>query len=126
MSQTEERYQKEINDLQEELKNFKEEKERVRNIVSHIGDMPASRTKLANLLFILIIASSGVVSVFAGREWRLVMIEIATITLSVKIIYLMHCQSKVNHFKLWVLSSIEWRLNEVNKRVRQIDKKVKG
>jgi hypothetical protein len=126
MSENEETYQKEINDLQEELKHFKEEKERVRKIVGQIGEMPTFRTKLVNLLFIVIIAISIIVSFFAGKEWRLVMIEVTAIALSVKIIYLMHCQGRVNHFKLWVLSSIEWRLNEVDKRVRQIDKNMKG
>jgi hypothetical protein len=31
----------------------------------------------------------------------------------------MHSQARVNHFQLWILSSLEWRLNEV---VKEIDK----
>jgi hypothetical protein len=48
------------------------------------------------------------------------MIELASAAVSVKIIYLIHCQMRVNHFKLWVLSSIEWRLNELTRLVRKI------
>jgi archaellum component FlaC len=27
---------------------------------------------------------------------------------------------KINHFKFWMLSSIEWRLNEINKQVKEL------
>jgi hypothetical protein len=115
----------EIDDLKEELRHFQQEKERVRKIVGQIGGVPTFRTKLVNILFIVVLVVSIIISLFAGKEWRIIMIEVATIALSFKIIYLMHCQSKVNHFKLWVLSSIEWRLNEVDKRVKQISKTTK-
>jgi hypothetical protein len=48
------------------------------------------------------------------------MIEVATIALSLKIIYLIHCQMRVNHFEFWILSSIEWRLTEMMKRIRKM------
>jgi hypothetical protein len=49
----------------------------------------------------------------------MLMVELAAATISAKIIYLMHCQMRVNHFKVWVLSSIEWRLNELLKIVKE-------
>ena len=48
------------------------------------------------------------------------MIELATVALSVKIIYLIHCQMRINHFKFWILSSLEWRLNEIMKLIKQM------
>jgi len=50
--------------------------------------------------------------------------EPATVTLSLKIIYLIHCQVKVNHFKFWILSSIEWRLNEMKKQITNLRKEI--
>ena len=41
------------------------------------------------------------------------MVELTTVMLSVKIIYMIHIQMKVNHFKFWILSAIEWRINEM-------------
>jgi hypothetical protein len=58
-----------------------------------------------------------------SNEIRLIMIELATVALSMKIIYMMHCQARVNHFQLWMQSSIEWRINEIIKMLRQINKK---
>lgn len=109
----------EINDLKQELENFQQEKERVRAIVGKIGGVPTFNTKLANWIFIVIIVITLAISIIGGKRYQLLMIEIATVALSAKIIYMIHCQMKINHFKLWMLSSIEWRLNEMMKHVRK-------
>ena len=120
MSQNNEHLENEINDLREELEHFQQEKERVRAIIGQIGGVPKFRTKLVNAIFILVIAASVVISVLAGEKLRLLMIELATVTLSLKIIYLIHCQMRINHFKFWILSSIEWRLTEMRKETKQL------
>ena len=117
--------EEEIADLKHELENFKQEKERVRSIIGSIGGMPKFNTKLVNIVFFVLIIVSVAISVIVGDTWRLLMIEFATVALSLKIIYLMHCQMKVNHFKLWVLSSIEWRLNEMMKHIKDTKKEEK-
>ena len=112
----------EISDLRRELEHFQEEKERVRAILGKIGGVPTFNTKLINALFIAVIAVTLVVSVVGGEKWRLLMIELATVALSLKIIYLIHCQIRVNHFKFWILSSIEWRINEMMTHVRKLSR----
>jgi hypothetical protein len=112
----------EISDLKMELEHFQQEKERVRAIIGKIGGVPKFQTKLINTIFIAIIVISVAVSVFAGEKLRLLMIELAAATLSVKIIYLIHRQMRVNHFQFWILSSLEWRINEIAKHVKQLRK----
>jgi len=119
MKDKHERFENEINDLKQELENFQQEKERVRAIIGKIGEMPKFHTKLINVIFIIVIAASVFISVICGEKWRLLMIEFATVALSLKIIYLIHCQMRINHFKFWILSSIEWRLNEMMKQMKQ-------
>lgn len=109
----------EISDLKQELKHFQQEKERVRAIVGKIGGVPTFNTKLANWIFIVVIVITLAISIIGGKRYQLLMIEIATVALSAKIIYMIHCEMKINHFKLWMLSSIEWRLNEIMKHVRK-------
>lgn len=111
----------EIDDLKQELEHFQKEKERVREIIGKIGGVPTFNTKFLNVLFIIVIGVSLVISVIA-EKWRLFSIEIAMVALSLKIIYLIHCQMRVNHFKFWILSSIEWRLNEMMKIIKKLDK----
>ena len=113
----------EISDLKQALENFEKEKERVRSIIGSIGGVPKFRTKLINALFIVIIIAAGAISIFSGDRLRLLMIELTTIMLSVKIIYMIHIQMRVNHFKFWILSAIEWRINEMMVQLKQQKKK---
>ena len=121
MEQKRDTYENEINDLKEELEHFQQEKERVRAIVGKIGGMPKFHEKLVNTLFVVIVVLSVAISIFSPKL-RLLMVEIATVTLSLKIIYLIHCQMKINHFKFWILSSIEWRIIEMNKNIKELKK----
>jgi hypothetical protein len=112
----------EISDLKQALENFEQEKERVRAIIGSIGGVPKFRTKLTNILFIVVIIAAGTVSIFADEKLRLLMIELTTIMLSVKIIYMIHIQTRVNHFKFWILSAIEWRINEMMIQIKQLNR----
>jgi hypothetical protein len=117
-----EQLEDELQDLRKELDNFLKEKERVRAIVGKIGGIPKNRANVVNTLFIVILVVSLAISLFVQDNWRLLMIELATVTLSIKIIYLIHAQMRVAHFEFWILSSIEWRINELMKQVRRLEK----
>ena len=119
MGHKQDNFEEELGDLKHELDNFQQEKERVRAIVGKIGGVPTFHTKLINTVFIIILIASVVISMMGGEKLRSLMIEVAVIALSIKIIYMIHCQMRVNHFKLWMLSSIEWRLNEMMKLIRK-------
>ncbi len=112
----------EIHDLKEELEKFKLEKERVRAIVGKIGGVPAVQTKIINIIFTVSIAAFLFVSVVGGEKIRPLMMELTIVALSAKIVFLIHLQSKVNHFQLWVMSAIEWRMNEMMKIVKSLAK----
>ena len=113
--------QDEISDLKQALESFKQEKEQVRAIIGKIGGMPSFHTKLINVVFIAVILASGTVSI-VSEDLRLLMVELTTVMLSVKIIYLIHCQMRVNHFKFWILSAIEWRISEMMVQIKQLKK----
>ena len=112
----------ELADLRKELENFQKEKERVRAIVGKIGGIPKTQANVINAVFIVVIVVSLVVSLVGGEKWRLLMIEVATVALSLKIIYLIHSQMRVAHFEFWILSSLEWRINEIMKQLRELKK----
>lgn len=111
--------EQELEDLRRELEHFQQEKERVRAIIGQVGGVPKFHSKLFNWILIIATAICLVISLLIDHlSVRLLMIELASAAVSVKIIYLMHCQMRVNHFKVWVLSSIEWRLSELTKLVK--------
>lgn len=119
MNQKNENLEDEISDLKHELEQFQKEKERVRAIVGKIGGVPKFRTRLINTVFVAVIVASVTTSIIGGEQLRPLMIELAMVTLSLKIIYLIHCQMRVNHFQFWILSSLEWRINEMMKQIKQ-------
>ncbi len=41
-----------------------------------------------------------------------------------KSIWMMHKSTKVEHFQFWILNSIEFRLNDVAKQLRNLEKTV--
>jgi hypothetical protein len=114
----------EISDLRQSLEHFEQEKERVRAIIGKIGGVPRFRTKIINAVFIAAILVAGIISVIGGNKWRLLMVELTTVLLSVKIIYMIHVQMRVNHFKFWILSAIEWRINEMMAEIRHLKKQL--
>ncbi len=120
MERKHENLEDEISDLKQELESFQKEKERIRAIIGKIGGIPRFQTKLINIIFVSIIIVSVVISIIGGESLRLLMIELATVTLSAKIIYMMHLQMRINHFQFWILSSIEWRINETIKHMREL------
>ncbi|MHC4914648.1 MAG: hypothetical protein ACYTGB_04070 [Planctomycetota bacterium] len=115
--------EEELEDLRHEIEHFQNEKERVRKLVSHMGGVPTFNTKVYNVTFILALVVCFVVSLvwFEHELIRLAMIEAATALVSLKLLLLMHNQSKVNHLQLWILTSAEWRLNEILKYVKPKD-----
>jgi hypothetical protein len=117
MDEKKRQVEEEMADLKEEIERFREEKQRVRAIVGKIGGVPAFNTKVFNIIFVTLVVVSLAISLIWGGTLRLAMIELAVAALSMKLIYLINNQSRVNHFQLWILSSLEWRLNEIMKAI---------
>ena len=116
------RVEEELEDLKREIEEFHKEKERVRTIVGSIGGVPSFNTKFANVVFILLAFGFAGVSLVTHGTLRIAMIEAGVVLLSLKFVYLIHKQGRVNHFQLWILSSIEWQINDLSKRIPREDK----
>lgn len=110
--------EEEITDLKHELENFKQEKERVRAIVGKIGGVPTFNTKIFNIIFVILVLVCLVISLMFGGTIRLVVLEVAIAAVFTKLIFLINKQARTNHFQVWILSSLEWRLNEIMKEIK--------
>ena len=110
--------EEELADLTQEIEEFKKEKEKVRAIIGQIGGVPTFNTKLFNTIFIILVAAGLVIALISGETLRFGMIEFVIAALSAKIIYMMYLQSRVNHLQLWILSSLEWRIDGLIKSIK--------
>lgn len=119
--------------LRQELEHYREEKERVRKIIGQIGGASSkSRDRLINVVFLVLVVVLFCFD-FAREIFHLsvlglpsmLAVELALLLLSLKIIWMIHSQSKVDHFQFWVLNSIEYQINLMSKRIREIEKNLK-
>ncbi|MCK4400901.1 hypothetical protein KAW08_01190 [bacterium] len=121
-----------VKELQEELEQFRKEKEWIKNVIGTIGAKTSTKQDMIlNISFI-----SAVVILFVLDTMRhmleidiplppLFSIEIGLLLVSIKIIWMIRKQMKVEHFQFWILNSIEYRLNDVSKRLINIENLIK-
>ena len=118
--------------LIEELEQFRQEKQKIRDVVGQIGGSAESRLdKIINVVFVLSITLLFFVDSimhFFNIPVSLppmISIEVGLLLVSIKIIWMIHKQTKVNHFQFWILNSIEFRLNDLSKDIKDIKKGIK-
>ena len=120
--------------LLKELESYKAERERIRTLVGRIGGRNSLRQDMAvNIVFLLVVVSVFVFEVLRGafgitiQGLPLALLEQAALLLvSLKIIWMIHKQTKIDHFQFWILTSIEFQLTEVANRVRDMEAKLGG
>lgn len=118
--------------LREELEQFREEKEKIRNLVGRIGGKGSeTRDRAINYLFITALIVLFVTDILRHMlHWDipvppLFSLELGILLVSIKIIWMIHKQSKVEHFQFWILNSIEFRLNDIAKRLKSLEQSQK-
>ncbi len=117
--------------LKAELDAFKREKEKIRRLMGQIGGKDqATHDKIINIVFIAaitLLAINDILHHVFHMDTPLSVefsIGLAVLLVSVKIIWMMHKSTKVEHFQFWILNSIEFRLNDVAKQLRNLEKTV--
>jgi hypothetical protein len=117
--------------LIEELEQFRQEKERIRRLVGQIGGKQSQRRdNIINVVFIVAMIVLFLLDLLRHLFHvdmplpQMFSLELAVLLVSIKIIWMIHKGTKVEHFQFWVLNSIEFRLNDVSKRLRELDKKL--
>ena len=116
--------QQHYNDIRKELEDFKNEKERVRTIIGQIGGIPKQSVKFLNAFFLIVVIICIPLSLITEGIVQHLILELAIAAISLKLIWIMHNQTRVNHFQLWVLTSLEWRINEMRRMMIEMDEKI--
>ncbi len=117
--------------LKKELDQFKKEKEKIRHLMGQIGgkntekrDRRINQVFIVLILFLFLLDMARHVVHIEIPLPPLFSLQIGILLVSMKIIWMMHKSTKVEHFQFWILNSIEFRLNDVAKQVRQLEKTV--
>lgn len=106
----------------------------MRKILGQIGGKSSKKKDTAiNILFLVLVI--GLFSFNIIREifelsffgiTPFISIEIAILLISIKIIWMINRQQKVDHFQFWILNSIEFQINLISKRIRELEGRLVG
>jgi hypothetical protein len=118
--------------MQEELDHYIAEKEKVRKIIGAIGGKTnATRDRVINVVFITLVGLFFLFDLFRHTLGihiegfpPVLSLEIAVLLVSVKIIWMIHRQARVDHFQFWVLNSIEFQMNAMSGRLRKMEQRL--
>jgi hypothetical protein len=117
--------------LEQELEHFRAEKEKIRNLVGQIGGKGSvKQDRIINFVFFSVIILLFIFDILrhlfniSVPLPPLFAIEIGILVVSLKIIWMIYKQTKVEHFQFWILNSIEFRLNSVSKQLNDIEEKL--
>jgi len=107
-----------------ELEEYKRQKEVIRQIVGRIGAVPTAKEWIVNLLFVLLVLSTFALSLLSEGIFHTLALEIGILLISLKIAYFLYNESRINHFQFWILSSIEWQTNKLDRRFWRFERKL--
>ncbi|MDZ7795965.1 MAG: hypothetical protein U5N56_02495 [Candidatus Marinimicrobia bacterium] len=116
-----------IEELEEQLTTYKEERERIKQFLGQIGGKTdLEHDRIVNIIFfilIILLFSFDILRHVLGLPIPLppvLSIEIGILLISVKIIWMISRQRKVNHFQFWILNSIEFRINNLSRQLNEL------
>ncbi len=110
--------------LRQELDEFKKEKERIRNIVGEIGGKNNKQHKVVNFIFLLLIGILLILGVVLRKITPYLTLEIVTLLGIFKVIWMFYEFQRASHFQFWILNSLEYRINEIYKKIKKIEKEL--
>ncbi len=105
-------------ELEDEIRSFQKEREKIRSIIGRIGGVPSEKARLINIVFVLLVVVVFALSLVWGGRIRFFMLEVGILLLSLKLVYFLESHMRLNHFQFWILSSLEWRLDKIEKRLK--------
>jgi hypothetical protein len=110
-------------ELESDIKNYLRDKERIRQILGRVGGVPKKKQRIVNVAFIALVSVAFVLGLVVGDREN-IFLDIAILLVSLKLIYVVGQNIKVNHFQFWMLTTLEWRLNEMTQDLKDIRKKI--
>lgn len=117
-----------VEELEAQLKTYQDERERIKQLMGQIGGRSdIKRDKTVNWIFMIMIVLLLAFDIARHfLHWDniplppLFSIEIGVLLVSIKIIWMISRQSKVDHFQFWILNSIEFRINNLSSQLNEL------
>lgn len=114
-------------ELLDEIREFEREREQLKDVLGKIGGRNFSKKdNWINMSFFILILALFLLELTTEYLPRLISLQLGVLLVSVKIVFMIHSQQRVHHFQFWILNSIEYRMNDISKRMRIIERSKSG
>lgn len=111
--------------LKQELHDFQQEKDRIRNIVGQVGGSAGTKhNNIINTVLLLIMGGLLLLGGLLNKIELQLALEVAILVGIMKLLWMFYEAQKASHFQFWILNSLEFRVNEIHKRVRKMEKRM--
>ena len=115
--------------LLQELERYRSEKDRIRRVLGQIGGVSSlGRDRLINILFLTVVVLLFVFDLVReflhlglGGFPHFLSTQLALFLISLKIVWMIHRQTRVDHFQFWILHSIEFQINLIAQRLQTLE-----
>ena len=115
--------------LLQELERYRAEKDRIRRVLGQIGGVSSpGKDRLINIFFLSVVALLFVFDLVReflhlelGGFPHFLSTQLALFLISLKIVWMIHRQSHVDHFQFWILHSIEFQINLIAQRLNELE-----
>jgi len=106
--------------LLEELESYKREREKIKKLVGTIGGKNfVKKDRIINIVFLGIVVGLFIVEITTDIIPLYLSLEVAVLLVSIKIVWLIQNITKMDHFLFWILNSIEFRINSLDKKISE-------
>lgn len=113
-------------EIMREIEEYNRERDQIRAMLGKIGGRSYSRTDMIiNIAFLTIILVLFILEITTHFMPTYISLEVSVLLVSIKIVWMIHSQHRFNHFQFWILNSLEFRVNNMHKSIRKIEKELK-
>ena len=115
--------------LLEELERYRAEKDRIRQVLGQIGGVSnLNKDRVINILFLSLVVGLFVFDLVReflhlelGGFPHFLSTQLALFLVSLKIVWMIRRQTRVEHFQFWILHSIEFQINRITQRLEELE-----
>jgi hypothetical protein len=112
-------------EILKEIHEYNKERDEIKNMLGKIGGKTYSKSDaIINGLFLSLISLFFILEITTHWLPSFISLEISVLLVSIKIVWMIHSQHKFNHFQFWILNSIEYRMNQITGKIKNIEKDI--
>ena len=108
-----------------DIQEYNKERDEIKNMLGKIGGKSYSNVDtVINIVFLLLISFFFITELTTHWLPSFISLELSVLLVSIKIVWMIHSQHKFNHFQFWILNSIEYRMNQITGKIKNIEKDI--